>query len=97
MALPTDVQGWTPPQVTAAAVGGTQTSAVAVLDHKSTRIIWYFDGGGVHRANVVLASATLGANLNADFDVATILAAGEGPAMHHKRLHAAAKIALGVV
>ena len=98
MALPTDVQAWTPPQVDAAKIGGTQTPAsIAVLDHRSTRVIWHFDAGGAHRATVLLATSTPGANLNADFDVSTIIAAGEGAAMHHKRLHAAAKIALGVV
>ena len=94
---PTDVQSYSPAQVNSASSGGSRPEpATAVGDATQTMVTFYFVSG-VLRATVILG-VTPGVIVRPTFDVdvSTIAAAGDSPALLHKRLHAAAKIALGV-
>lgn len=97
MALPTDVQTFTGPQLTAACVPGTGTASVPIAtsaDH--TGATFFFYNNGQWRCRVQLANSNPATPLAADFKVTDIVAAGDTPVQMMQRLFAAAKIQLGL-
>lgn len=111
MPLPTDVQTYTAPQLTAAAIAGTgivttfqsglttTTKAVAVADPTKATFTTYNDGTGgpgAWRCRVNLNPNDPAVPLIADFQLNTIIAAGDDAVTMYKRLFIAAKIQLGI-
>ena len=101
MALPTDVQTYTPTQLTTNAVSGSGTVAkpVSTGDHTKAQFVIYNDGSGgagAWRCTVNLQGADPSTPLRADFQLNTIVAAGDDMPTAMKRLFIAAKILLGI-